>query len=273
MKPYQVIALHPTTQCNLDCSFCYRPKKTAHNKSKQFFVDLMAELEPYTNQIAVGGGEILLDQPFLRDLGKAIQQQNMIMNVTTNGTVKLEEATEQYIEMISVSFDKEKRPNKTSFAAFGGMIRVLNELQDVRVGVNLLMEEYLFDPPSHFIDLVHFFFNTLPVERVFALSPKNWPIPDILKHKKVLTALSTVYEHFYVDDLTEKIITEESYTNWKKPCHYGTSMLSIDEQGNVKGCSFAEEPLFTLEKPEDIHNIKDMEIEKRYACPYLRKEE
>jgi hypothetical protein len=142
----------------------------------------------------------------------------------------------------------------------------------MRVGVNLLMEQWMFEPPTYFIELVKNLFVSNCIERVFALSPKNWPRAPVLEHKETLTALSTIYEHFYVDDLTEKIITEESYTNWKKPCHYGTSMLSIDEQGNVKGCSFAEEPLFTLEKPEDIHKIKDMEIEKRYACPYLQQE-
>ena len=65
MKKYQVIALHPTTECNLDCPICYRPKETKNNKSKQFFIDLVKELKPYTDQLAIGGGEPLLDQQFL----------------------------------------------------------------------------------------------------------------------------------------------------------------------------------------------------------------
>ena len=252
---------------------CYRPKETKNNKSKQFFIDLIPELESYTTQLAIGGGEPLLDQSFVQQLGKTITDNDMIMNVTTNGTIGIEEETAKYIEMISVSLDKYKRPTKRNFMHFAGYVYGLKEIYDLRVGVNLLLEDFLLFPPKNLVDLVDQLFNSLGVERVFALSPKNWPMAHILEQKEALIALSTIYEHFYVDELTEKIITENNYWQWKTPCHYGTKMLSIDEQGNVKGCSFADNILLHLEEPEDIHKIKDIDIEERYACPYLQQEE
>jgi len=120
------------------------------------------------------------------------------------------------------------------------------------------------------VHLIYHLFKEAKVERVFALCPKNWPAPDILKHKDIYMALTFLYEHFYVDDLTQAIIKNKSYDKWKKPCHFGTEIISIDETRNVYGCSFDDKPLMKLEKPEDILKIPKIKFKKRYKCPYYQ---
>jgi len=168
--------------------------------------------------------------------------------------------------MLSISYDKFK---------FSTLDKYLNRIKEIKeihenVACNLLVTKELIENHLEFCRTVSKIFNS-GANRVFALCPKNWESPDILQHKGVLQYLSTIYEHFYVDDLTKQILTEGTYNNWKNPCHYGKGVISIDECGVVTGCSFSKEPLLIPEKPSDILKIKDINIEERYSCPYLRR--
>ena len=76
---------------------------------------------------------------------------------------------------------------------------------------------------------------------------------------------------FYVDDLTKMIIEEKSYSDWKTACHFGKDIVSIDEFGNVTGCSFDKQSLMKIENPKDILKISGLEMEERFVCPYLKR--
>lgn len=108
------------------------------------------------------------------------------------------------------------------------------------------------------------------VDRVYSLYPKNSYFVDILPYKNYYLFLSTVHPEFYVDDLTYKILTEERYISWQTPCHYGKDIISINEKGEVSGCSFSSECKLKIKRPEDILKIKDVVFEERYSCPYLK---
>ena len=66
---------------------------------------------------------------------------------------------------------------------------------------------------------------------------------------------------------------EGSYGNWKKSCHYGKDLVSIDETGNICGCSFdpKDKALLKLEKPSDLMKITKIKVCERFNCPYLIK--
>ena len=267
MKRYKVIALHFTNRCNLRCPFCYKKQdNNIKQKPFKFFIDLVPYLAEMTNQIALGGGEPLLFPAFLRAFGEECKKYGLILNVTTNGYLSLSPDIQKLITMLSVSFDKAKyNYNLPRY------IKAVNKYKHTRLGCNLLISNELFNPPSNFYGVVKHLLTNNIVERIFALYPKGWEFVPILKYKALYQLMTKEFQHFYVDDLTHKILSEDNYIKWKKPCHYGTDLISIHEDGGVTGCSFDRKPLFVMENPDDINKILDIDIKKRYSCPYLQK--
>jgi MoaA/NifB/PqqE/SkfB family radical SAM enzyme len=238
-------------------------------KPEQWWIDLIPHLTCITEQVAMGGGEPFLHQEFLQKFGEKCKENNLIFNVTTNGTVPIQTGVLKNIEMLSVSLDKYKYPGKDGLKKYLGTTKELSK--HVRVGCNLLVEDWMLKDNKFFVWVISKLYTEGNVERIFALLPKNWPMPDILKHRDLFMALSTIYEHFYVDDCTRMIITEKSYDKWKHPCHYGTDMVAINEYGQVTGCSFSDEILCTLDGPIRLRQqLMNLRIKKRYQCPYLR---
>lgn len=265
-----VVSIHFTNKCNLNCSFCYvsKGKKTL---DKKFFLGLPKYLKHITEQVALGGGEPTLFPDYIRDFSKNCKKEGLICNVTTNGreisnwnTSFIKEIFKD-VTMVSISCDKEKMDN----GGFDKFVKAIIKLKscNVRLGCNVIVEKEFFNRgwlivPSLF---------DIGIERVFLLYPKKFAGEDITKYGSAYQALSKRFKHLYVDDLTKKII-EEGYS-WKTPCHWGKSILSIDYLANVYGCSFdpLEDKLLELEKPNDILKLKDIKTRRRYECPYLVK--
>ena len=267
-KRYKVIALHFTTDCNMDCKFCYRPKKTDNNKSHKWFKELIPYLAKLTPQVALGGGEPFMYPEFVRDFSREAKKYGLITNVTTNGTLPMKYYVDD-IEMVSVSFDEHKIKSNQDIHNYCMTTRELSKY--TRVGCNFLINNYWLNTPKSFLSLLHYFFNSANIERVFALYPKNWKAPDILKFRALYYAPTFKYKHFYVDDLTNMILTQNKYQGWDKPCHFGRDIISINEQGKVYGCSFSKIPLLELNKPKDLLRITNVKYKERYDCPYLKR--
>jgi MoaA/NifB/PqqE/SkfB family radical SAM enzyme len=262
---YDVIAIHFTTDCNLSCPMCYRPKKFKELDCK-FYFDLVPYLSKLAPQLALGGGEPFLFPGFIRRLGEECKKHNLILNITTNGTLPIGDFLKD-VTMVSVSFDKYKVKTAGDLARYEKFVKDLK--QYTKVGCNLLVDDEMFNKRGYFNWLVDYLFNHIKVERIFALYPKNWKAPDILKHRAEYLLATIKYKHFYVDDLTNKILKENSYTNWKHSCHFGKSIVSIDENKNVLGCSFDTKPILKLKEPKDILKLKTLKVKERYKCPYL----
>jgi MoaA/NifB/PqqE/SkfB family radical SAM enzyme len=275
-RNFSVVALHFTKKCNLDCPFCYRKGRNGDDeKPTDFFIDMVKYIKELAPQVALGGGEPLLFPEFVRELGKECKKHGVMLNITTNGTLvqgmsagDLVDVLEN-VTMVSVSLDKYKWNDLRDFEE---VIRRIKKETSVLVGVNLLVDKTLFDGGGiGLVKLVGSLCGHSGVDRVFALYPKNFDLGvDITKHEKIYRAVTTLYPQFRVDDLTKEIL-EQGYTGWKQPCHYGRDIISIDETGSVHGCSFEEEPLIFLKKPSDMILVKDLKIEKRFSCPFLKR--
>jgi len=265
VRKFRVVSLHFTPKCNLNCPMCYKKEKTnAEPLPHKFFVDLVPYLAEITDQVALGGGEPYMEPEFVERFSKECSEYGLICNVTTNGTMPDRIINHsKHVTMVSVSYDRYKVKNLAEFML---LLKKLND-SGIRVGVNLLIDGDMFNPPAKFAMLVHTFF--LEAERVFALYPKNWEFVPILKYRDVYYYLSRKYKHFYVDDLTYKILTEGKYRGWKEPCHYGEDIINVNWDGTVTGCSFSSEVLLKLDEPKDILKITETEIGKRYFCPYV----
>jgi len=280
VKKYKVISLHPYLKgCNLNCPFCYVNKiKTKNTKPRKFWYDLVPYLKQLTNQIALGSsGEPFMDIPFVKKFSVLCNKNGLICNVTSNGRLlmnlddgKLKE-TLKNITMISLSFDDYKIQTKEDLDNYIKLVKRIKKLTKTQVGSNLLVNKKMFEKNGLvFKELVENLFKN-GCDRVFALSPKNIPCPDILKFKVVYLYLTMKYEHFYVDDLSRMILEEEKYRDWCKSCHYFKNTISINEKGHIMGCSFDNEnkSLLKLEKPKDILKIMNIKAQERFNCPYL----
>ena len=263
---YNVIAVHFSTDCNLACPICYRKKNVADAKPFTFFYNLVPYLSKLTDQIALGGGEPFLYPEFIKKFSALCKKHGMICNITTNGTIFIDRDTLKDVEMVSVSFDRYKIRENKDIERYKRMVEYLSKV--TRVGANLLVDKSFVDKPSSFYRAVEWLFK-IGVERVYALYPKLTDKVDILKIRHLYYLLTLKHKHFYVDDLTSMILSEKSYSNWNNPCHYGDSILSIDERGYVYGCSFASKPLLKLRQSSDILKIRNIAVDRRFSCPYI----
>ncbi len=272
-KRFKVISMHYTTECNLNCPFCYK-KRTDKSEEKplEFWYKLIPYASELTNQIALGGGEPFTNISFIKKFGKLCKKNKILLNVTSNGKlliplkdIEIKEIFKN-ITMISFSFDRYKISSKQDLIDYVNLVKRIKSLTKTQVGSNLLVQDF---SSLEFIKIVNMLFK-IGTDRVFALCPKNIP-SNILKLKDAYTYLTLKYPNFYVDDLTQQILSENKYKDWCKECHYFKDIISINEKGFVTGCSFDDEnkALLKLGEPKDILKIKRIEGEKRFSCPYL----
>ena len=279
-KKYKVISLHPYLRgCNLDCDFCYVSKiKTKNTKPRKFWYDLIPFFTKLTNQIALGSsGEPFMDIPFVKKFGVLCKKNKIILNVTSNGRVLMDLTDRELknnlknITMISLSFDDYKIKIKQDLRNYIKLVKRIKKLTKTQVGSNLLVNKKMFENKGiNFIKIVDMLFK-MGVNRVFALVMKNYSCPDILKFKFIYQYLTIKYEHFYIDDASKCVLEEGKYSNWKNKCHRGTGLISINEDGGISTCSFAQ-PFTYIKKPSDILNLKipKTELGTTY-CPFLNR--
>ena len=272
---FNTVAIHPFTECDMNCPFCYKDKNTEGQKPIGFFVEMIQYLDGLTEQVAIGGGEPFLKPDFIRSMAHECRKHKIICNVTTNGRPLMKIPVKKFydylseITMISISFDRYKIQKPIDLVMYLKLANVIKQqVPGIEVGCNLLVDEKMLKYGS-FLKLIKHLF-ALGINRVFALYPKNIKGFDITKYSLQYEAATLMHRHFYVDDLTRKLLAE-GYEGWHRPCHYGDKFISINEQGAVTGCSFDDKSkaVLVLDKPEDILKIKDIKMEKRYHCPYL----
>jgi len=276
-KMFKVVSIHPTNVCNLNCSFCYKGKGDIEPDEK-FWCKMPKYLKEITNQVAMGGGEIFLFPEFIKKFSKRCIDNDLICNITSNGrplmkmSDKLLKKILSNIKMVSISFDKEKIKTSEDLTNYMNLVNRIKKLTKCEVGCNLLVDSNMFEKEGLVLyRLVNYLFKIVGVDRIFALSLKNYPCPDILKHKDIYKALSMKYRNFFVDDLSRMIIDNNSYEDWKVPCHRGLDMISIQENGGISTCSFAKSFTY-LKEPKDLLSIEIPKEEMGVSsCPFLVK--
>lgn len=274
MKKYKVITIQYTRQCNLNCSFCYRERSGEEELHYDFWYDLIPYLSKLTGQVALGGGEPFSDCEFVKEFSKRAVRNGLIVNVTTNGRKLMEldvkelKSVLKNITIVNLSYDKEKIKNEKDEEKYLKLIRKIKRHTKVRVGANIIVSKKFFIRLEIFRIIKRIMANG--GNRIFLLYPKKIRPIDILHYKSIYNLLGARFKNVYVDNLTKRILAENGY-KWKKPCHYGGDVLSIDECGYIMGCSFDNKnrKLIKLKTPKDIMKMKNKKIKKRYECPHI----
>ena len=168
-----------------------------------------------------------MDIPFIKKFGTLCKKNNLLFNVTSNGRILMDLTDRELksvlkdITMVSLSCDDYKTKTNKDLMNYGKLVQRIKNLTDTQVGSNLLINEKMFKGKGiDFVKTVDLLFR-MGVNRVFAITPKNIPCPDILKFKSVYQYLTIKHKHFYLDDLGKMILEEGKYSNWKHKCHYG----------------------------------------------------
>lgn len=271
MKRFNVVSIHFTNECNLDCPFCYR-ENGKDTMDEDLFYGLPEYLSDVTDQVALGGGEPTLYPEMVENFAAECKKYDLVCNLTTNGLAVQEWTDEEIGEfckdltMVSVSLDKEKARHWGSMQEYLDVSRKIQKY--TMVGCNLLVDEDMFENAG-LIELTDALFENR-FDRVFSLYPKNVYFVDVIPRKNYYLYLSTKYPDFFVDDLTYKILDENKYSDWKTPCHHGKDIVNINERGEVSGCSFCNDYKLRLRTPEDILKANDIVFEDRYSCPYIK---
>lgn len=262
----------------MNCPFCYKKRSDkADEKPLSFWYSLVPEIKKVSNEIAVGGGEPLTNIPFIKKFGKICRDNSVIFNITSNGRILMEMNNEELkktlenVTLISLSYDEYKIQTTKHLEDYKKLVKRIKENTSCQVGSNLLINPEMFKSNAEgFKTAVEMLFRE-GCDRIFALCPKNIECPDILKFKAIYQYLTIKYEHFYIDDLTKMILSEDKYSKWKKKCHKGRDLISIDEKGGVSSCSFAK-PFIHLKNAEDLATLKIPKCEGGlYSCPFLKR--
>lgn len=275
-KRFKVISIHPYLGgCDLNCPFCYTDKQpTKDTKPESFWLNLIPHMAKLTNQVALGSsGEPFMNPEFVKKFAAKCKKHGLICNVTTNGRKLSEMGGERLrevlknITLVSISWDSYKIQAWSDNLRYFQLVEQIHALTDCTVGCNLLI-----DPEMDIMRGVISLFQDYMVDRVYALYPKNTPMVDVLKEKGMWFMLTAMFKHFYVDDTIRQIMTEDSYTEWKHPCHFFKDVVSINQKGEVHGCSFdTGAPFLTIDTPSDIFRLAAVSTkssEQRF-CPYI----
>lgn len=103
---FKRIYIEITSTCNLSCSFCQETRRPAYFMSIENFRHILENIKPYTNYIYLHvKGEPAL-HPHFREILKMCREYNLIVNLTTNGTLikkRLPDLLEFPVHQINVS--------------------------------------------------------------------------------------------------------------------------------------------------------------------------
>ena len=87
MKKNKKIYIEITNNCNLNCSFCPKTKRTKEYMSIENYEEILKKINNYTDYIYLHvKGEPLL-HPKIIDIIKLSEKYNLKVNLTTNGSL------------------------------------------------------------------------------------------------------------------------------------------------------------------------------------------
>lgn len=115
-KRFQKIYIEILNTCNLKCSFCKESNRTSKVMNIEEFKDVILKVKKYTNLIALHvKGEPLM-HPELEQILNVCDENNVFVNITTNGTLLLEKidilSKSSHLRQINISLHSLSKSKK-----------------------------------------------------------------------------------------------------------------------------------------------------------------
>ena len=232
-----ILQVEPSTDCNLDCPFCFRKKYSQKGENINFEVFKKAVDQQGFRYLSLHGwGEPLMN-PYLVDMIKYGAEKGLSVNFTTNATLvgeKAETLLSSGVEIIAFSI-----PDLSLFSPnISGNIKYFHKLKKQKgltfpkTYMNIAMMEYNFDTVEETLSIS----NDLGVDAVNFERSYPWK-PEYTKEEE------TVFRK--VNDFTEKtglkITLPVPHT---LPCRLFNTTLFMRYNGDVTPCCYRPDKIF-----------------------------
>lgn len=177
-KRFQKIYVEITNVCNLKCKFCPDTKREKKFMRIEDFRNILNSIKPYTNLIYLHiKGEPLL-HPDIENILKECDNSNIMVNITTNGTLLLDKIDIlrkcKAIRQINISLHS---LNQNDISKIETQKYLSNVLETVKV---------------------------LNRETSILISFRLWNISEIGKNEKNLQVINTLEKEYNIENLMEK---------------------------------------------------------------------
>lgn len=256
------ITLHLTTDCNLNCSYCYAPPHKGiemNNETAYKAVDFASKLSPYNTGIIFFGGEPLLKKDLIKStieycrIQKEKHNYNYHFKVTTNGILLDENFLEYCKEVnlsVALSIDGTKTAHDThrktasgngSFEIIESKIKLLLNYQPY---ANFLM---VVSPETvkYYYESVKYLYETGAKYIIVSINyAGSWQEEHLKELKKQYKLLAKLYEEmtlqqkkFYFSPFEMKFSSHiKNEDGMCEKCHLGMRQVSISADGTIYPC-------------------------------------
>lgn len=256
---FKRIYVEITNVCNLKCKFCSPLNRTKRFMSVEEFAYIISQIKPFTTYIYLHiKGEPLL-HPHLKDILKICEDNEIMVNITTNGTLLLQNASmllnSSAVRQVNISVHSFSEQNENTkyieqVAQFGKMAEISNKPYvsyrmwsgDENGNLNESSKEIIRKLGSYFNK------NINPNEMMFGRNSA----------KLSSNIYISLMNEFQWPNLEMQSLTEYG------TCHGGKEMLGILADGTVVPCCLDGDGVINL---GNIFNneLKDILTKQRYC--------
>lgn len=208
-------------------------------------------------------------------ISKHAHLKGMEVSVTTNGTSELEAKHFQWMDGISISWDNHKK----SYIDIVQLLYKTKRMMDnwtkgtlkkrQQVGVNYLLEVQSIMTALR--DIMKFSEGGADFIYFLLKKPNKY---DLVKVNDLINALVLVKSLDSFMKPTFGFDTSIRMLRDGEPCAYGNDIVTVYWDGQVYPCSFSQQSIGKLNKPEDLASIIDlyypMDQPWDKECPYVR---
>lgn len=266
IKENPLFAPHPelvdisiSNHCSKGCSFCYRDSR--ENNSFISLDDYTYILDSLQHpvwgnvfQIAIGGGEPLEHPDFL-DIIDLTHGRNIIPNFTTNGSLLEQHIVEAFSSKVGAVAISSQDINTFDFDKVNILhqnnvktnIHFLLNSETLRQAISILEGEYnnLLTNINAIIFLTYKPFGRADVSKVLSMCDDFMRFVNLIDQSKCISKVG--FDACFVPMLMKYTKTDLNYID---PCECAFFSVYIDENMNVKPCSFTD-------NAQEVFNLKD----------------